>query len=211
LLSGFRATLSIAAGTGAKLAAIVRLSSSGVAASTKRSGASEFARRTREVSIMATVEKSIDVDLPVRTVYNQWTQFEEFPRFMEGVEEVRQLNDSRLHWKAEIGGKTEEWDAVITDQVPDRIVAWRSTSGAENSGAIRFNSLGPDRTRVTAEIGYDPEGIVENIGDKLGVVSRRVEGDLERFKTFIEERGAASGAWRGEIHGGVEEGGSIAL
>ena len=160
---------------------------------------------------MATVEKSIDVDLPVRTVYNQWTQFEEFPQFMEGVEEVRQLSDSRLHWKAEIGGKTEEWDAIITDQVPDRIVAWRSTSGAENSGAIRFTPLGPERTRVTAEIGYDPEGIVENDGDKLGVVSRRVEGDLKRFKSFIEERGVASGAWRGEIHGGVEEGGPIAL
>jgi uncharacterized membrane protein len=203
--------LSITADTGAKLAAIVRLSSSGMAAPDTWGNASEATRGTREVSIMATVEKSIDVDLPVRTVYNQWTQFEEFPQFMEGVEEVRQLNDSRLHWKAEIGGKTEEWDAVITDQVPDRIVAWRSTSGAENSGAIRFTPLGPDRTRVTAEIGYDPEGIVENVGDKLGVVSRRVEGDLKRFKTFIEERGVATGAWRGEIHGGVEEGGSIAL
>jgi uncharacterized membrane protein len=176
-----------------------------------RGSASEFARRTREATIMATVEKSIDVDLPVRTVYNQWTQFEDFPQFMEGVEEVRQLSDSRLHWRAKIAGKTEEWDAVITDQVPDRIVAWRSTSGAENSGAIRFTSLGPDRTRVTGEIGYDPEGVVENVGDKLGVVSRRVEGDLERFKRFIEERGVATGAWRGEIHGGVEEGGSIAL
>jgi uncharacterized membrane protein len=155
---------------------------------------------------MATVEKSIVVDLPVRTVYNQWTQFEEFPRFMEGVEEVRQLDDTRLRWKASIAGKTEEWDAVITDQIPDQQVAWRSTSGAENSGIITFTPIGTDGTRVTAVIGYAPEGVVEKAGDALGVVERRVEGDLERFKQFIEERGAATGAWRGEVHGGVETG-----
>ena len=128
---------------------------------------------------MATVEKSIDVDLPVRTVYNQWTQFEEFPQFMEGVEEVRQLSDSRLHWKAEIGGKTEEWDAIITDQVPDRIVAWRSTSGAENSGAIRFTPVGDTKTRVTAVIGYQPEGIVEKVGDAIGAVDRHLVSSSE--------------------------------
>ena len=155
---------------------------------------------------MASVEKSIDVNLPVRTVYNQWTQFEEFPRFMEGVEAVHQLDDKRLHWRASIAGKTEEWDAVITDQIPDQQVAWRSTSGAENSGAIRFTPLGADKTRVTAVIGYEPEGIVETAGDKLGVVDRRVQGDLERFKAFIEERGVATGAWRGEIHGAQVEG-----
>jgi uncharacterized membrane protein len=157
---------------------------------------------------MASIEKSIDVNQPVRTVYNQWTQFEEFPRFMEGVEQVRQLDDKRLHWRAEIAGKTEEWDAEITNQIPDQQVAWRSTSGSENSGIIRFTPMGADKTRVTAVIGYDPEGIVETVGDKLGFVSRRVEGDLERFKTFIEERGAATGAWRGEIHGGAVESGA---
>jgi uncharacterized membrane protein len=155
---------------------------------------------------MASVEKTIEVDLPVRTVYNQWTQFEEFPRFMEGVEEVRQLDDTRLHWRAEIAGKSEEWDAVITDQVPDKQVAWRSTSGSENSGVIRFEPLGGNTTRVTAVISYDPEGIVETVGDKLGMVDRRVAGDLERFKSFIEERGSATGAWRGEVHGGHVEG-----
>lgn len=154
---------------------------------------------------MASVEKSIEVNLPVRPVYNQWTQFEEFPRFMEGVEEVRQLDDTHLHWKVNIDGKTEEWDAVITSQVPDREIAWRSTSGAENAGNITFTPIGPDRTRVTAAIGYEPEGIVEKAGDKLGVVSRRVEGDLERFKDFIESRGIATGAWRGEVSGGVVE------
>ena len=153
---------------------------------------------------MAKVEKSIDVNVPLRTAYNQWTQFEEFPRFMEGVEEVRQLDDTRLHWKASIAGKTEEWDAVITDQIPDQRIAWTSTSGAENSGVITFAPAGPDKTRVTAVIGYEPEGIVEKAGDALGVVDARVKGDLERFKTFIEKRGAATGAWRGEVHGGVE-------
>jgi uncharacterized membrane protein len=157
---------------------------------------------------MATVEKSIEVNEPVRTVYNQWTQFEEFPRFMEGVEEVRQLDNKRLHWRASIAGKQEEWDAVITEQIPDRQVAWRSTSGAENSGAISFTPTGDNRTRVTAVIGYEPEGIVEKAGDALGIVDRRVEGDLQRFKEFIEHRGAATGAWRGEIHGGAVESGA---
>jgi uncharacterized membrane protein len=160
---------------------------------------------------MASVEKSIEVNLPVRTVYNQWTQFEEFPQFMEGVEQVRQLDDKRLHWRASIAGKTEEWDAVITEQTPDQVVAWRSTSGAENSGAIRFTPLGADKTRVTAVIGYEPEGIVETAGDKLGIVDRRVQGDLERFKTFIEERGVATGAWRGEIHGAQVEGDATSM
>ena len=155
---------------------------------------------------MAKVEKSIEVNLPVRPVYNQWTQFEEFPRFMEGVETVRQLDDTHLRWKALIAGKDEEWDAVITDQLPDKQVAWRSTSGTENSGIITFTPLGGDKTRVTAVIGYEPEGIVEKAGDALGVVGARVQRDLERFKQFIEERGMATGAWRGEVQGGVETG-----
>ncbi|MCC7024677.1 MAG: SRPBCC family protein [Thermomicrobiales bacterium] len=154
---------------------------------------------------MATVEKSIEIDLPVRPVYNQWTQFEEFPRFMEGVTEVRQIDDTHLHWKVDIDGKKEEWNAVITSQVPDREIAWRSTSGAENAGTITFTPLGPDRTRVTAAIGYEPEGVVEKAGSKLGVISRRVEGDLKRFKDFIESRGVATGAWRGEVSGGAVE------
>ncbi len=161
---------------------------------------------------MAHVEKSVEVDVPVRTAYDQWTQFEEFPRFMEGVEEVRQIDDKRMRWKASITGKTEEWDAEIVEQTPDQVVAWKSTSGAENSGAVSFMSLGPNRTRVTVRIGYEPEGIVETVGDKLGFVSRRVEGDLGRFKAFIEQRGVETGAWRGEIHDGeVESGASGAM
>ena len=161
---------------------------------------------------MAHVEKSIEVNVPIRTAYNQWTQFEEFPQFMEGVEQVRQLDDKRLHWKASISGKTEEWDAEITEQLPDQIVAWRSTSGAENSGMVTFAPLGADKTKVTVRIGYEPEGIVETVGDKLGFVDRRVQGDLDRFKEFIEGRGGATGAWRGEIHGGqVDQGASTGI
>ena len=154
---------------------------------------------------MAHVEKTIEVDVPVRTAYNQWTQFEEFPQFMEGVEEVRQLGDKRLHWRAKVAGKVEEWDAEILEQTPDHVVSWHSTSGSENSGAITFTSIDANRTRISANIGYDPDGLVETVGDKLGFMDRRVEGDLKRFKEFIEQRGVETGAWRGEIHGGEVE------
>ncbi len=148
---------------------------------------------------MATIEKSIEVSVPVRTAYNQWTQFEEFPRFMEGVKSVRQMDDTRLHWCAEIGGKEEEWDAEIAEQTPDQRVAWRSTTGARNAGVVTFHHLGDNKTRVMLQMEYDPEGITENVGDKLGFVGRRVQGDLERFKELIEERGTETGAWRGEV------------
>lgn len=151
---------------------------------------------------MATVEKSIEVDVPVRTAYNQWTQFEEFPRFMEGVEEVRQLDDRRLHWRAEIAGKHEEWDAIITEQEPDRRIAWTSTTGARNAGLVSFFPISQNRTRVNLQLDYEPEGFMENVGSALGVVSGRVKGDLERFKDFIERRGTETGGWRGEIESG---------
>jgi uncharacterized membrane protein len=147
----------------------------------------------------STIEKSINVDVPVRTAYNQWTQFEEFPRFMEGVEEVRQIDDKRLHWRSKIGGKEEEWDAEITEQIPDERVAWRSTTGRANAGVVTFHHISDTTTRVMLQMEYDPEGLVENVGDALGVVSRRVEGDLNRFKEFIESRGTETGAWRGEV------------
>ena len=158
---------------------------------------------------MASTEKTIDVNVPIRTAYDQWTQFESFPLFMEGVEEVRQVSDKRLEWKAKIAGKTEKWTADIIEQSPDRMIAWRSTSGAENSGRVSFTPVNPNTTRVSVEIGYDPKGVVQKAGDAMGVMDRRVEGDLKRFKQFIEERGTETGAWRGEIHGGqVEHGAS---
>ena len=148
---------------------------------------------------MATIEKSVDVSVPLRTAYDQWTQFEEFPKFMEGVTEVRQLDDKRLHWKAEIGGQEREWDAEIYEQVPDQRIAWRSISGKNNAGIVTFQALGADRSRINLRIDYDPKGFMENAGDMTGLVSKRVEGDLNRFRDFIEKRGVETGAWRGQI------------
>ncbi len=148
---------------------------------------------------MSIIEKSIKVDVPVRTAYNQWTQFEEFPKFMEGVTHVRQVDSTHLHWNAQIAGKEKEWDAVITEQRPDERIAWKSTSGAKHAGVVTFHRLSDQASKIMLQMDYEPEGIVENIGEVLGAVSLRVEGDLERFKTFIEERGRESGAWRGEV------------
>lgn len=154
---------------------------------------------------MKTIKESITVNIPVTQTYNQWTQFEEFPHFMEGVKEVKQLDDKRLHWKAEIAGKSEEWDAEIIEQIPDQRIAWRSTDGAKNSGTIHFSAQGANQTEVTLEVDYEPEGIIENLGDLLGLVSARVSGDLARFKQFIEIRHSATGGWRGEIPAPAEQ------
>jgi uncharacterized membrane protein len=158
---------------------------------------------------MAWIEKTIDVDVPVRTAYNQWTQFEEFPRFMEGVKEVRQLDDKTMHWHAEVLGRDVEWLAEITQQIPDERITWRSTSGAKNAGSISFRPLAADRARLTLRMEYEPHGAAETSGSGLGLVSMRIEGDLKRFKKYIEERGHESGQWRGEIHGSqVKQGGA---
>ncbi len=149
---------------------------------------------------MEVVERSIEVDAPVDKVYNQWTQFEEFPKFMEGVEEVRQLDDRHLHWVSEIAGRRKEWDAEIFEQVPDQKIAWRSTAGAPNSGVVSFQSLAPNKTQVVLTMQVAPEGTLEQAGTALGTLSRRIEGDLERFKQFIQLRAQETGAWRGEIH-----------
>ncbi len=152
---------------------------------------------------MERIEKSIEVLCPVRTVYNQWTQFEDFPRFMAGVKEIRQLDDTHLHWRAEIWGKEKEWDAEITEQVPDQKISWRSTSGdAPNGGTVRFEPLAADRTRVKLTMEYVPQGALEKVADALGVLSKRVQNTVEDFKQFIEKRGAETGGWRGEVHGG---------
>ena len=143
--------------------------------------------------------ETIEVEVPVRTAYNQWTQFEEFPRFMEGVEEVRQVDDTHLHWRAEIAGVHREWDAVITDQVPDDHIRWRATSGAENAGTVWFRPVDAARTEVRLAFTFEPEGLVEKAGDALGVVERRVRGDLVNFKHMIEGRGTETGAWREEV------------
>ena len=148
---------------------------------------------------MAEVKESIDVNVPVSTAYNQWTQFEEFPKFTENVESVTQLDDTHLRWVAEIGGKREEWKAEITQQVPDQLIAWRSIEGRENAGQVRFEPQGPSRTKIDVTLTWEPEGLVEAAADKIGVHSRAVNVDLERFKELIESRGVESGAWRGEV------------
>jgi uncharacterized membrane protein len=152
---------------------------------------------------MERIEKSIDVRCPVRTVYNQWTQFEEFPKFMSGVKEVRQIDDTHQHWHAEIWGKDKEWDAELVEQVPDRKISWRSTTPeTPNGGTVRFEPVGSDMTRVALTMEYEPKGAVENIGDALGALNRRIETTMKQFKEFIENRGGETGAWRGEVRGG---------
>ncbi len=148
---------------------------------------------------MTTVSEKKVIDHDVHTVYNQWTQFEEFPQFMEGVEEVRQIDDTHLHWVASFGGSRHEWDAEITEQHPDERIAWRNTDGKDNAGVVTFHKISDDTTRVMVQMDFVPEGIKEKIGDALGAPERRVKGDLERFKEFIESRGAETGAWRGEV------------
>jgi uncharacterized membrane protein len=151
---------------------------------------------------MAEVHESIEVNVPVSTAYNQWTQFEEFPKFMEGVESVTQTDDTHLHWVAEFGGKRHEWDAVILEQVPDKRVAWRSTDGKGIDGQVSFESLGPDRTRVEVQMNWEAEGLLESLGSALGADDRRVRGDLDRFRDLIESQGVETGAWRGEVRAG---------
>ena len=148
---------------------------------------------------MSTIEQSIDVNVPVRTAYNQWTQFEEFPRFMEGVESVKQLDDTRLHWATEIAGQKREFEAEITEQTPDQRVAWKDTAGKTNAGVVTFHRIDDKQTRVTVQMDWEPEGAVEKIGAKLGFDDKRIKGDLARFKKFIEARGEETGAYRGEV------------
>ena len=148
---------------------------------------------------MSTIERSIDVHVPVHTAYDQWTQFETFPEFMEGVEDIRQIDDVRTHWRTNIAGVRREFDAEITEQRPDERVAWKSTEGEKQAGVVTFHRLDEENTRIMLQLEFHPEGALEKAGDALGVVSHRVKGDLERFKTFIEERGGPTGAWRGEI------------
>src|SRR3712207_3884289 len=147
------------------------------------------------------VQKTVTVDVPIRTAYDQWTQFEEFPQFMGGVQRVEQLDDKRLHWVAEIAGVKREWYATILDQRPDEKVAWAATEGATNAGAVTFAPAGAGRTAVTLELEYESEGLIEKAGDALGIVEKQAQSDLEKFKSYIESRGTESGGWRGGVEG----------
>jgi uncharacterized membrane protein len=145
------------------------------------------------------IESSVDVNVPVSTSYNQWTQFEDFPRFMKHVESVRQLDDKRLHWKVNLGGKVREFDAEIVEQVPDKRIAWRSTSGASHAGVVTFHRLADTKCRVMLQLEYEPQGVVEKVGSAVGVPEIDAEKDMKRFAEFIEQRGVATGGWRGNI------------
>ena len=154
---------------------------------------------------MAEVDETIEVEVPVSTAYNQWTQFEEFPKFMDNVKSVEQLDDTHLHWVAEVAGKRHEWDAEITYQDPDQHISWRSTDGKTNAGAVRFKQLGPERTEISVRIDWAPEGASESLGSAAGIDDRGVRADLKRFKELVEKRGAETGAWRGEISSGTTD------
>src|SRR5690349_18476235 len=156
---------------------------------------------------MSHINETIVVDVPVKVAYDQWTQFESFPQFMEGIDRVEQVDDTTVDWTATIAGKTKQWRARITEQQPDELVAWRSIDGARNDGSVSFEPLGANGTRVTLDLDVEPDGAIESVGDALGIVEGRVRGDLERFKTFIEGRQVATGAWRGEVENGQETSG----
>jgi uncharacterized membrane protein len=148
---------------------------------------------------MSTHQESIDVSVPVRDAYDQWTQFETFPEFMGGVEKITQTDETHTHWTVDIGGISREFDAEITEQVPDERVAWKSTSGTTHAGVVTFHRLGDSHTRVMLQLDTDPEGLVEKAGEAIGLVGHQVKADLERFKTFIEHQSAPTGTWRGEV------------
>jgi uncharacterized membrane protein len=159
---------------------------------------SKFLRQSTGGS-MKSVEESLELEVPVSTAYNQWTQFEQFPQFMATVEQVRQLDDTHLHWRANVGGKIKEWDAEITEQIPDQRIAWRSTSGPHNAGVVTFHRIGENRTRVMLQMDYEPETIGEKVGDAVGAVKLTAKGNLKRFKELVEQRGSETGGWRGTV------------
>ncbi|HJW55844.1 MAG TPA: SRPBCC family protein [Burkholderiaceae bacterium] len=156
-------------------------------------------KKSRGSGMRSSTEESIEVDVPVSTAYNQWTQFEDFPKFMESVREVQQLDDTHLRWRAEIGGKEEQWDAEITEQIPDKRIAWRSIGGVKNAGAVTFHKISDSKTRIMLQMDYEPRNVSEGIGDAFGVVKMQLKGNLKRFKELLESRGKETGAWRGSV------------
>jgi uncharacterized membrane protein len=189
-----RNVLLVLTGAGAAVAVLPRV----------RAAVTDRVRSARgEDRAPTTIEQEIEVEVPVSTAYNQWTQFEEFPTFMEGVDEVKQLDDTLLHWAATVAGKKAEWNAKIVAQEPDRRIAWESVDGKQTRGAVTFQPAGgPSRTLVRLNMSYTPDGVTEKVGSAAGLDARRVRGDLERFRDLIEERQVASGAWRGKIKDG---------
>jgi uncharacterized membrane protein len=195
-----RNTLMFASGVGIALAAVPSLRN-GVMAKIRRSSSNDPAPGSRgsSASSAITIEEAIEVAVPLSTAYNQWTQFEEFPKFMEGIQEVKQLDDTVLHWAATVAGKRAEWDAKIVEQEPDRRIVWESVDGKQTRGTVTFAEVEPGRTRINLNMSYTPEGVAEKVGSAAGMDDRRVRGDLERFRELIEAAQVESGAWRGKI------------
>jgi uncharacterized membrane protein len=156
-------------------------------------------KKSRSSGMPSSTQESIEVDVPVSTAYNQWTQFEDFPKFMDSVHEVRQLDDTHLHWRADVGGKEEQWDAEITEQIPDKRIAWRSVGGVKNAGVVTFHKISDSRTRVMLQMDYEPRDMSEGIGDAFGLVKMQLKGNLKRYKELLESRGKETGAWRGSV------------
>jgi uncharacterized membrane protein len=156
-------------------------------------------KKSRSSGRMSSTEESIEVNVPVSTAYNQWTQFEDFPKFMDSVREVRQIDNTHLHWRANIAGKEEQWDSEITEQIPDERIAWRSTSGVKNAGVVTFHKISDSKTRIMLQMDYAPRSVDEQIGDVLGLVRMQTRGNLKRFKELLESRGKETGAWRGSV------------
>ncbi|PWF43117.1 SRPBCC family protein [Massilia glaciei] len=156
-------------------------------------------KKNRGSDTSSSVEESIEVNVPVSTAYNQWTQFEEYPRFMDSVKEIKQIDDRHLHWRADVAGKEKEWDVEITEQIPDKRIAWRSTSGVANGGVVTFHKISDSTTRVMLQMDYEPENMLEQVGDAFGAVRMEARGNLQRFKEMLESRGRETGAWRGEV------------
>jgi uncharacterized membrane protein len=156
-------------------------------------------KKGRSSGAQSSVEESIEVNVPLSTAYNQWTQFEDFPKFMDSVHEIRQLDDKHLHWRADVAGKEKEWDAEITEQIPDKRIAWRSVSGVPNAGAVTFHKISDSVTRIMLQMEYEPEGMAEKLGDAVGAVRMEARGNLQKFKEMIESRGRETGAWRGTV------------
>jgi uncharacterized membrane protein len=156
-------------------------------------------KKSRGSNASSSVAESIEVDVPVRTAYNQWTQFTEFPRFMESVREIRQLDEKHLHWRANVAGEEKEWDAEITEQIPDKRIAWRSVTGVPNAGVVTFHKISDNCTRIMMQMDYQPENMAEKVGDMLGAVRMEARSNLKNFKELLEKRGHETGAWRGSI------------
>lgn len=159
----------------------------------------QWKRTSHRPGMMSSLEETIDVNVPVSTAYNQWTQFEEFPKFMDSVQEVRQLDDTHLHWRASVAGKDEQWDSEITEQIPDQRISWRSTSGVRNAGTVTFEKLADAKTRILLQMDYDPQSFDEKVGDAIGIVRMQTRNNLKRFKELLESRGRETGAWRGSV------------